>query len=138
MKELKLSSAFEFSLVTCPIPAFKDPRCSFERLMIFLQNITQMMLNNPNINNQFKCHPKMDVLLKYGKIEQCPESQYTTVRAPGGRAKFQSNILTKRTKSRTMIYHFIRLIFLNSLVQSISALALLKWEKFSLGYNIWK
>lgn len=36
----------------------KDPRCSFERLMIFLQNITQMMLNNPNINNQFKFHPQ--------------------------------------------------------------------------------
>jgi hypothetical protein len=39
-------------------PLLKDPRCSFERLMIFLQNITQMMLNNPNINNQFKFHPQ--------------------------------------------------------------------------------
>ena len=41
-----------------PLPFVMDPRCSFERLMIFLQNITQMMLNNPNINNQFKFHPQ--------------------------------------------------------------------------------
>ena len=52
-----------------------------------------MMLNYPNINNQLKFHPQdgsMDVLLKYGKVEKCPDSQYTTVQAPGGRSKFQS------------------------------------------------
>ena len=72
----------------------------------------------------------MDVLLKYGKIEQCRVNALTPNTQPSGLQgvgpSFNQNSLTKRTKSSTLIYHFIRLIFPNSLVQSISALALLK------------
>lgn len=53
-----------------------------------------MMLNNPKINNQFKCHPQdgrfVEIWENRAMPGECPDSQYTTVRAPEGRAKFQS------------------------------------------------